>query len=486
MPDSAANPRRRRLPAWAGLLLLFLVSRLLYSLAGVRFDMRWLGESWQFLDPLLLVTDLGRSLWHLHMQPPLFNLFLGLTLKSFGPLAPAVFAAVFLLLSFLALRASAGLLRWFGLPAAAALAVACLYYLGPPAVLYESYLFYTWPVAVALLLAAAALRRYLERPAFLRALAFFLLLAVVCLTRSVFHLAWLAVVVVALWVARPRLARTTLIAAVLPVLLVVAVYAKNQAVFGQFTASSWLWLSLGKTVAFKMYDEEGRRWLRDGIVSPLAAVTPFGDPEHYAVVLDPPPPSGVPALDRPRKSNGLVNFNHAIYLQAVPMRRHDFLQVLRRSPEVYLGVTMAASVHYLRTPLHYFALESNGEHVGLLRTVWDRAFYLSAPMPRTGPPRGWDGLSLTVLLALLVTIGGGLVLLLRGVRRGWRWSDRSVVFLYLALTVLYVSMVSVLFEVGENERFRVLAEPLLLVATAAAVHRGWQRWRRRRHGEAAA
>lgn len=486
----ATDEPRRRLPAWVGLLLVFLASRLLYSLAGVRFDVHWLGETWQVLDPRLLVTDLGRSLWHLHMQPPLFNLFLGLGLKI-GPLAPGLFAAVYLLASFLALVATVRLLRWFGLPAAAALAVAALFYLGPTAVLYENYLFYTWPVAVLLLLAAVALRRYLERPVFHRALLFFLLLATVCLTRSVFHLLWLLAVVAALGLARPRRLRTTLAAALLPVILVVAVYAKNQAVFGQFSASSWMWLSLGKTVGFKMYSDEGQEWLRDGVVSPLAGVDPFAPPEIYALVVEPPPPTGVPALDRPRKSNGRANLNHAIYLEALPQRRRDFLVVLRRSPETYLGVTAAAAFRSLRQPLDYFTLERNAARVGLLRTVWGRGLYLSLPMPRAGPAAWWSGLSATVLFALLATLGGGLAVLVPGLcrRDGSRagWSDRRVVFLFLALTVLYVAVVGVLLEVGENDRFRVMVEPLLLVATAVVVHRGWRRWRRRagRAGEVA-
>ena len=35
----------------------------------------------QYLDPLLLKSDLLKSLFYLHSQPPIFNLFLGIVLK---------------------------------------------------------------------------------------------------------------------------------------------------------------------------------------------------------------------------------------------------------------------------------------------------------------------------------------------------------------------------------------------------------------------
>lgn len=70
----------------------FLLSRLGSYLAGVRFDMTPLEEFWQYLDVNLLRSRLLESLWYLHSQPPLYNLYLGLVLKLTPNLAP-LFAA---------------------------------------------------------------------------------------------------------------------------------------------------------------------------------------------------------------------------------------------------------------------------------------------------------------------------------------------------------------------------------------------------------
>lgn len=61
----------------------FVASRLIAHAAGLRFDAATLGGYFQYLDPqLLLRTDLVDAVWHLHVQPPLYNLLLGVALKA--------------------------------------------------------------------------------------------------------------------------------------------------------------------------------------------------------------------------------------------------------------------------------------------------------------------------------------------------------------------------------------------------------------------
>ena len=61
---------------------MFAFSRAFYAWAGLRFNDWPLGVYWQYLDPFLLKRKLGESLWNLHGQPPLFNLYLGTALAT--------------------------------------------------------------------------------------------------------------------------------------------------------------------------------------------------------------------------------------------------------------------------------------------------------------------------------------------------------------------------------------------------------------------
>jgi hypothetical protein len=58
----------------------FGASRAAAYAAGVRFDSSPLAFCWQLVDPDLLRTRLLESLFYLHGQPPLFNLYLGVLL----------------------------------------------------------------------------------------------------------------------------------------------------------------------------------------------------------------------------------------------------------------------------------------------------------------------------------------------------------------------------------------------------------------------
>ena len=63
------------------IVLVFIVSRLIFIFNGGDFVAKPLDFAMQYLDPLLLKSDLLKSLFYLHSQPPIFNLFLGIVLK---------------------------------------------------------------------------------------------------------------------------------------------------------------------------------------------------------------------------------------------------------------------------------------------------------------------------------------------------------------------------------------------------------------------
>ncbi|MES2387281.1 MAG: hypothetical protein V4543_04725, partial [Bacteroidota bacterium] len=79
--------------------LVFIISRILAYLAGVRFDSdTMLADTWQLADAKLLQTNLLQTIFYLNTQPPLFNLFVGLVLKIFPHSYNAFLHVVFVLL----------------------------------------------------------------------------------------------------------------------------------------------------------------------------------------------------------------------------------------------------------------------------------------------------------------------------------------------------------------------------------------------------
>ena len=77
---------------YAGLVIVaaFITTRVLFYGLGGRFIAQPVGFAMQYLDPQLLQNDLQQSLLYLHIQPPLFNLFLGIVLNDHWVLPPLI------------------------------------------------------------------------------------------------------------------------------------------------------------------------------------------------------------------------------------------------------------------------------------------------------------------------------------------------------------------------------------------------------------
>ena len=87
---------RRELSAPVALGVIFIFSRILYSRAGLQFDVGTINRTWHFIDIYLLKHDLWRSIFYLHTQPPLMNLLTGIGLQLFPETYASVFRAFFL------------------------------------------------------------------------------------------------------------------------------------------------------------------------------------------------------------------------------------------------------------------------------------------------------------------------------------------------------------------------------------------------------
>src|SRR5439155_1232088 len=93
-----ARSLRGRFGALALVAAAFVVSRAIIAALGVRFDISLVPWLWQLLDLQLLQHRLAESLWHLHSQPPLFNLAVGAELKVVPNHVAGTFHLLFLLL----------------------------------------------------------------------------------------------------------------------------------------------------------------------------------------------------------------------------------------------------------------------------------------------------------------------------------------------------------------------------------------------------
>ena len=470
--DGPRRALRRALP-WALVLFGYALSRFFYASLGLRLDDSSLAYFWQFQDPVQLRDHLFEALYYQHTQPPLYNLYLAIGLRAPSPEAFFHTTAVgFGLLLHLGLFA---LMRRLGVRAWLAVLGALLFAWSPASILCELWVFYTYPVAALVVASAVLLHRAVSRER-AAAIAFaFFVLAIVVLTRSLFHLVWLAgVALLVLAFVRKRWRAVGAIA--LPFLLATSLYAKNYFVFGRFEASTWLGFSVSRLITTRAPRPLLAEMARNHEISPLAFSLPWWPLERYPREFRELPPDmpRVPVLTESRRANGNPSFNHGAFVHIARTFLDDAKAVHARDPSIWQDSARRAwQIHFL--PIHDYtffhrARRDAGPPMRAVERFYERlagSGFVDWDWGEEFPPfedrPGWSWALMTGLAILFA-----LVYAWR--RRGAR--ARAATLVFCAATIAFVAVVGNSLELGENQRFRFLSEPLTVALVFFALDRG--------------
>lgn len=446
--------------------VIFVLSRILYSSAGVRFDAGTITRTWHFIDLYLLKHDLWRSVYYLHTQPPLMNLLTGLGLQLFPGAYATVFHAFFLLGGLVLALAIYFLGNRLGFPKLLSAVLAAWFALSPATVVFENYYFYTYPTTVLLTLSALFFARFLENRRALDGILFSALLAANALTWSLFHLLWLAACFgLVAWLLKGN--RRKALWLVPAFLLVFAWYAKNKAFYDSFTASTWAGLNLFKTVTTDIPEKVRKGWVKEGLVSELALVPPYRSPDVYLEHFPDTPITGIPLLDDINMSNGYRNQHHLTYVYAAERYTRDAVRMILLAPGYYLSNLPISVYIYLHSASDYEHTIDIRAPLNGLDTLWNRLFYgqwqkdesLTIRSSTFSPDHFAWFLALGFLFVLIATP----VYLWR--QRADFYSPAYGLVLFMFWNILFVSAAGILLDIGENNRTRFGIDPFFLVLT---------------------
>lgn len=477
---------------WAlvALGIAFVLSRVLYALAGVRFDVAGLDYASQLVDPDLLQERLVESLWYLHSQPPGYNLLVGGVLKLSPFPDAASLQVVYVALGAVLLWALYDLGRQLHLGRWIAVVVAIVIGCGPVVVLYENWLAYEYPLAVVLVLLVDATARWVRggRPIALAAVVG--LAAVATLSRSLLHPVWLvAVVALALVARRPaRWSWQPVAAVAVPLLLVGGVMLKNQLLFGSPELSSWFGFNLHKVTVDSLPVDVRDRLVADGVIS--AAEPPDCDVQR----------ADVPVLAEKFKRGWrgeeaqIRNFNHECLPPYFDDLAADAWAAARAEPGWAAKGVIGSFEVWAGPATFYPGIVPNRDRIDRVEGLYRYGVLLAFPWkPPVDLPAAWGvgasapddefHLSLTIVGATALVLVAGVTVAIRWARRGARGPARAALLMG-AGTIAFVTLAGNLFEHGENNRFRFIVEPLTLVLAAAVVAALVRAWRRR-HAERA-
>jgi hypothetical protein len=486
---------RHRLAPLAAVLLGYLLSRVIFvALVGIEFDASPLGWFWQYIDPKLLLEDPWRSLYYHHTQPPLFNVYLAAVLRFSSGDPSSLFWVSYIALGLVLHGSIYAILSALGVRVWLAVAAPIFFAFSPASILYESWLFYTYPLAALLVASALSLHR-LASHGFKRrdALLFFALLSAIALTRSLFHLTWILFVTGLTLSVAGEQRRRLVPAALVALALVSAVYFKNWIEFGTFSTSSWLGMNLARLAVESIPSEERVDLVRQGTISSVSLVPPFSFLKMYPAELRQTAlrnRRGMvnhPILIDPLKSTRAVNLNHLAYIEISKRYRTDALTLMRRDPKQYLGSVANGWLLFTLPPSEYSFLERNRKRLSIWDPIWNSSIYGVASTFRADVvaqdlnDREYLQYRVSYFWVALALASLGLAVY-RGVRDFRRGeSGNGLCLLYLSLTIVYVSTVGNALDYRENNRMRFMIEPMITVLIFWMLDRALSHWTTRRH-----
>ena len=450
----------RRVSIYIWVVAVFVSSEALAHYFGVRFASETLGTLYQYLDPTVLREDLARGLYYLHAQPPLFNFFLGVVVKIFPESYATVFSVLYGAMALAMLLGMAWLMRRFQISDGLSGAVCLLFVLSPGFPVYRHWLFYTLPVAFLLVSSVVALTVYLEKSSRAALVTFSGLVLAIMMTRSVFHPLWLVIAVAALapFVHKRLERKRFLIACAVPLLMTNLLFLKNYVLVGSYSGSTWLGLSLTKR--WPLSQREVAKLKSQGKLPEFWQRRPFQEPDDYQRFgFFQNGTSGHPTLDAPYKSNGEPNFNHRDYVAISDALLEADTGLIASYPRRYARRVVTSTMLFLQPGPNsvHFLVDYDFERMHRYRDAWTQYVFLGGNVERpirmlAPPPNLW-----------LVLFPALLVVALRGQPRG--------PFVFMLVCIVWVSVVTNLVEIGENDRMRWEIEPFLAILFAFAVSR---------------
>lgn len=467
--------------------LLFAVSAALYALLGVRFDGANVSIGMQFIDTALLADRLSESLWYYHATAPLMNLFAGVGLRLFGEHAGAFFGLCFYVLGFLVALCVYTLTLKLSASRIAAGVTTALLVFSPSFVLYENWMLYDFPAIALLTFAALALYEFMQTRSTKWGIAFFALLAALCLTRSLFHLAWMVVITALLMTIAWPQRRQILIVAALPLLVVTLWYGKNLYYFGTFSTSSWMGLGLSNITTSLVPQARLIPLVQQGRLTPWALISRF-DSRGLIFQGQLRAPTGILVLDLPFKVDGRKNYNFRDILAIDRIYTADAFTVMREFPASYVhGIYLANRMFFSPSNLNPYFSEMNREAVHPMERVFNPLLYGVGVQPTVLAlekfPAGTMRVNTSIpLVVAWVLVFGFAYAQIRKVALSGELgnSPRAVAMGFIVVTAVYVYALSTTIELGENYRYRLMIEPLFFVLAATAAVAGVRAIRRRR------
>ena len=451
------------------LFFIFIISRvLLIKFLGVKFEYDWIFQMWHFIDIELLKNKMLESIYYFHYQPPLFNLFLGLIHKQ-SFISPSVLLQAF----FYSLTYLMGVLIFIlsqkiGNKNIISFLVTVLFYSFPETIIYENWPIYTWTSSFLLIFSFYCLDSFVvnKKSSYLH--LFFSSQLILILTRSAFHpiffIFWFFYLLIVLKEARLRLTKIFII--YFSFFLIICF--KNFYEFGFFGLGSGLGFSLYK-ISPKVTLTENRK--KDLNLDPVFNIVPVRSISTYGFDDKNIPSkfSQIDILNREFKSTlgqfseeFSVNLGNFHYLDISKRYQKSAIAMIKNFPVEYLKRVLRGMIMFFKpTWDHGFGVSDNAQTLKpLINIITFHQIRLEIESVFVSSEKPWP-LKTEIPFSSYLFIPIFYLITLFSIIKLQLFNRRNIQYMFFVYCLVYLISVSNLIELAENDRYRVMIDPLV-------------------------
>lgn len=456
-----------RIDIWF-ILLVFIVSRLIVSFAGVEMDYGALYRYWQYLDVKTLQSDLLRGIWYDHTQPPVFNFLLGIVVKTSGSHAHLAFVLLLKVITLANTLLLLSILKKITNHPYIPLLLSLLYLLSPATMLFENELFYTSFITHLLLAATWHLQRLQKDIRWSDILGLYIPLILACLTRSMYHIVWLMAlsIVILFWFSKRTHTRRLMLASLLSVLLVGGWYVKNYIIFHQFSTSTWMGMNMARNVFHDTSVTDSTQ---------IASIEPFSKISDYQRFLPANYGSKYAGLDdrdllQEWKNDSFINEKHVAYIEVSRQYSAESKKTIMAHPAAYVKNVLQSAIIFFAPATRYPTTEYLSEKIAW----YDVLYSFNLSHFAKGKQQRRIAMTVSALPKFLIYVLTFFWLIREAIRSkkvlGRTEVPGGLLTIFITCIIGYIFIVSSFFEHYENMRFRYEAEPLFLILFAISLH----------------
>lgn len=454
------------------LLIFFIVSRLiLNNVFNLRFEYDWIFQMWHFIDIALLKNKMFESIIYFHYQPPIFNLILALIHKQ-NILDPSlilriIFYGFTYLIGLIIFKSSEQLAPKKYLP----YFLVFLFFLFPETIIYENWPIYTWSSSFLLIVGFFFLGRYNKTGKEFNLFLFFLSQLFLILTRSAFHpIFFISLFLIILLFYRNK--KAEIIKNFLPsFLLLMLVALKNFYLFGFFGVGSGLGFSLYKIAPKEINKTPVENLIK---IDPLFKIVPVKSVSTYGFTSNQVSEKfkNIEILNNEFKSTlenfseeYSVNLGNYHYLEIAKIYQKNAINIIKKFPLKYLSRVIRGTIMYFKpTWDHGFGVSYNAENLKKyinIFTLHNLRLKIEGYLIKSEKPWPLNTLipySSYIFIPILYFLIIFYLFKLKFI------SPDQPEYFFIIFTVVYLTFVSNLVELAENDRYRVMIDPLVYMA----------------------